>query len=348
MANNFPQKYAYDREWGIKPVMLSEYESIDKNWKASRDLLSKIRTVLEQKDLPESILTIAAAGSLGRMEASDQSDGDLIIILSDKVDLNSNDATKAYDVVLEKLETIGIDPPNLNGVFSKPTNLTSLTDSIGKMDEPYKIFSKRLLLLLETQPVYNDRQYTKVIDNIIDKYARGFVAIDPKKEWTFLLNDLIRYFRSLAVNYQFSFNDNSEVGKWGLRNVKLRHSRLVMYSGLLMLLGESSKEREDKIGWLKQRLKMTPLERIAWVYKVNNESFSSLAKLYNIFLENINDETIRKQLNIEFEYEERYDNQPFNDLKLNSDALISELLRFVLARHSNGSWTERFFEYLIF
>jgi hypothetical protein len=282
------------------------------------------------------------------MEASNQSDGDLIIILSDKVDLDSKDAEEAYEFVVKKLNTINIERPNAKGVFRNPTNIKSLTDSIGKMDEKYEIFSKRLLLLLETQPVYNDDQYIEVIDNIIDRYAKNFVETKPTKEWTFLLNDLIRYFRSLAVNYQFSFNDNSEVGKWGLRNVKLRHSRLVMYSGLLMLLGESSKERENKIGWLKQRLKMTPLERIAWVYKVNNESFSSLAKLYNIFLENINDETIRERLNIEFEYEERYNNQPFNDLKFNSDALISELLRFVLARHSNGSWTERFFEYLIF
>ena len=169
------------------------------------------------------------------------------------------------------------------------------------------------------------------------------------------MNDLIRYFRSLAVNYQWDFEN--QVEKWGIRNVKLRHSRLVMYSGLLFLLGEASKEREHKVPWLKQKLKMTPLERLAWVYEMNSDwNFFRVMGSYSFFLSRISNKQVREKLNYnpndlinvtaKDDYGNRYSNEEFSNLKSNSDGLIAELLRFILSRR--GDWTERFFEYLIF
>ena len=47
-----------------------------------------------------------------------------------------------------------------------------------------------------------------------------------------------------------------------------------------------------------------------------------------------------------YDYDLRYLKRSYADLKANSDGVIAELLRFVLARRNE--WTERFFEYLIF
>ena len=108
---------------------------------------------------------------------------------------------------------------------------------------------------------------------------------------------------------------------------------------------------------------MTPLERIAWVYEQNQDrNFFRIAGCYNVFLYYLNQQDVRKKLNFNPEglnpesladneteantYDQRYTVPEFSILKANSDALSAELLRFISSRR--GSWTERFFEYLLF
>ena len=358
---SLPSTYPYERQWDISSVDVDRYVSLKNNWDKSKEVIGTIRNCLSTSTIHSAIQTIAAAGSLGRMEACPGiSDADLIIVLSDEIDLDTpegqQEAEEAWDSVWEVVMRLvnNIEQPKKTGVFAKATNRKKLLKSVGDAAEQYEVFGKRLLLLLETQPVFNDENYTQLIDSIVDSYAAKYVERDPKKEWTFLLNDLIRYFRSLAVNYQWDFDN--EAGKWPLRNVKLRHSRLIMYGGLLTLLGEASKERKDKVTWLKKCLKMTPLERLAWVYEQNKDwNFHRVAGLYDVFLLHLNNPETRKKLNVdpveaktedEDSYKQRYKNPEFATLKANSDGLIAELLRFVIARR--GVWSERFFEYLIF
>lgn len=349
--------YPYEREWEISSVDINRYIAVRNNWETSRKSIKDIRECLASSNISSKVSTVAAAGSTGRMEASVVSDADLIIVLSDDIDPASKEATEIHEAVWNALAPLNLEKPKATGVFAKPTTQNQLINDVGKSDEKYEVFGKRLLLLLETQPLLNDTNYTNLINSIVDRYADKYVKNDSTKEWTLLLNDLIRYFRSLAVNYQWDFDN--EVEKWAIRNVKLRHSRLVMYSGLLLLLGEASKERKDKVSWLQEPLKKTPLERIAWVYEKNSDwSFYKVLGPYNVFLSRLSDPDVRKKLNFNpsdltnphnggaNSYDNRYSNEEFSNLKANSDGLISELLRFVLARR--GGWSERFFEYLIF
>ena len=350
-----PADFAFNRQWGIESVNLSRYVSLNDNWQKSTDALVRIRNTLASAGLPNTIKTIAAAGSLARMEASEESDADLIIVVDDRIEPDSAEDALAYASVWKALDFLGIKKPNKGGVFSITNRTKDICGSnIGHMQEELRVFGKRLLLLLESQPVYEDNNYSNLIDLILDRYAMHYVKTDPQKEWVFLINDLLRYFRALCVNYQWSFLKDPV--KWPIRNVKLRHSRLIMYAGLLFLLGESSKEREDKLQWMRDRLFLTPLERIVWVYEENRDwSLHRVAGLYNVFLSRLNDPEVRKELHIEGSaaaksgnsYPDRHRKlKAYADLKANSDALIAELLRFVLARR--GTWSERFYEYLIF
>jgi len=343
-CQNYPSEYPYKREWGINSVNIHRYMALENNWNISKKRIDQIRECLNNIEINRAVETVAAAGSIGRMEASkDVSDADLIVVLSNNINLESDVAKEAYNSVWEALKSLELPKPNSEGVFAHPTNQEQLLGSIGKADEKLDVFGKRLLLLLESQPVYREDNYKYTINSIVDSYADKYVKTDSKKEWTLLLNDLIRYFRAITVNYQWTFDQQPE--KWTLRNIKLRHSRLVMYSGLLMLLGEASKERQEKVPWLKERLRMTPMERLAWVYEQNEDwNFHRIAGLYNVFLSKLSEEEVRKNLNVA--YEERYNNPEFALLKANSDGLVAELLRFIFARR--GSWSERFFEYLIF
>ncbi len=341
---NLQIDYAFKREWSFPKVNMHRYLILDENWQSTKTIVNTHRDKLKNGAVHPDVITVAAVGSLGRMEASDESDVDIVIVVKD--DKNDKEATDAFDSVWQALELDEKHKPKKDGVFSKPISADTLCGkNIGNASEEMRVFGKRLLLLLESQPLYDDLGYDALITDIVNRYAKGYVDTDPNKEWTFLLNDLLRYFRALCVNYQFDFeNDNR---KWPLRNIKLRHSRVVMYSGLLFLLGEESVERTDKIASLLEKLRLTPLERLAYAYERNKDwSFYRIAGLYNTFLGKINDPDIRKALIDQGEYKDRYLAAHYSDLKANSDSLVAELLRFVMSQR--GRWSERLFEYLLF
>jgi hypothetical protein len=350
---NLPVGYAAGREWVVPDaVEIQRYGALATNWAVTKDIVARIRDLFPAGKVPGEVVTLAVAGSLGRMDAAkDVSDCDLLVVLRDDV-LKVESASKGmFDHVWERLKPLNLNPPKSTGTFSKPTSIEQLCDEklFGAAEEDMRTFAKRLLFLLESQPVYEANNYEKVIDAVVNSYAKVYVANDPRKEWGFLINDLIRYFRALCVNYQWDFRN--EHGKWPLRNIKLRHSRLIMYGGLLMLLGECSRERADKVTWLKNRLHLTPLERIALVYAENQDTnFFRLAGYYNTFLAMLSDSGVRKELNgdqvKEGSYDTRYQMPCYATLKANSDGLVAELIRFILGRR--GAWSERFFEYLIF
>ena len=90
--------YPYQREWCIDSIDFSRYVHLEKNWEESAEIINQIRDNLSNKDLDNSVVTVAAAGSLGRMEAcKGLSDADLIVILSDQVDLKSDKANISKD-----------------------------------------------------------------------------------------------------------------------------------------------------------------------------------------------------------------------------------------------------------
>jgi predicted nucleotidyltransferase len=325
------------------------YVAITKNWQYSREAIAQLRDGLDGA-LPEGVKTIAIAGSFGRFEASSQSDADCIIVMEDGDEFDfEKTSVAANELIAERVRELRIAEPNPKGVFAKSRRFTELlppeqTGEFGSHEEVPDVLGKRMLMLLESQPLCRDEAYDACLDKIFSRYAQ-YVLDDTSKEHLVLLNDLIRYFRFICINYQANFERENE--KWPLRNLKLRHSRVVMYAGLLVLLGEASKyDDQRKLDWVSENLTLTPLERIAKVYGANNDSsFYRVGGLYNTFLDRLSDKTLREELN-EIDYSARYANSTFATLKANSDALQAELTRFIYARR--GDWSERFFEYLLF
>jgi hypothetical protein len=316
------------------------YSALAQNWRYSSELLSKLRGGLAAP-LSENVECIALAGSFGRFEGSSSSDADYIFVVHD---LSHPKISNDLEVINRTIAEFGVSPPNKSGVFAKARTRQELIERVGRPNEDTDVLGKRLLLLLESRPIYGDDAYIDLLKDVFTRYTRYHEG-EPTKEFAFLLNDLIRYFRYICVNYESNFWRENE--KWALRNLKLRHSRVLMYSGLLFMLGEASRSSyDDKIDVVWQSLPLTPLERIARVYAANGDvSFFRVAGLYNVFLSHLSNEEVRKQLG-PIEYPDRYSVPAFAELKANSDAFVAELLRFVLGRR--GEWSERFFEYLIF
>ena len=124
-----------------------------------------------------------------------------------------------------------------------------------------------------------------------------------------------------------------------------------MFAALIFLLGECSKEKKDKIGWLREHLLLTPMQRIEKVYQLNNDNgFNILLDAYEVFMQGMNSPEVRNVLveaNPKTLEDLRAMNFPvYDELHANSDIIIRELTRFVLDRR--GDWSEAFYEYLLF
>lgn len=128
----------------------------------------------------------------------------------------------------------------------------------------------------------------------------------------FLLNDIVRFWRTMAVDFASKQRDRAGKG-WGLRNAKLRMSRkLIFASGMLVcfsanldpeLKADISTEKNDKklnlVNYLRDLVKLTPLEILARCmeqYGIPSSMAKNLFDSYAEFLKLLNDESSRSAL----------------------------------------------------
>lgn len=321
------------------------------NW--SNDMLEQMqKRLLPLADTAPDVSIAAVSGSLGRLEGMEHSDCDLIVLVDDEAVHDSSRCQKAMQTVWDALEPLGLPLPKSTGIYVTPASHDQICDyaTLGLIADDKNIFGKRMQILLDAKPVYGEENFQNLVQGLLERYAAGFLIYDQQKEWVYLLNDLIRYFRSYCAWHQFDLS-NDPIDSWHMRNTKLRNSRIPMFAAMILLLGECSKEKKDKIGWLHEHLLLTPMQRIEKVYQLNNdEGFSILLDAYEIFMRRMNSSEVRKVL-VEanpksLEELRKIDLPDYNELQANSDIIIKELTHFVLDRR--GNWSEAFFEYLLF
>lgn len=304
---------------------------------------------LSKADHFQAIETIALAGSLGRLEAHQDSDFDCIIIANS----NASDAQRRQQSALavELMAECGLKMPKASGIFLKPVDRLQLLDrdALGKLDEAPHIYGKRMQCLLDTRAVYMPKAFTRLQADLVRWYASDFVEHRPRRSWTYLINELARYLHSYASWQQFKF-DQGDDDSWLLRQLKLRSSRMVTFAGLLYLLGESN-QRDDKLEWLGARLNQTPLERVlSAMLRYQFDGLERFVNAYQAVHTGLADSALRNAL---------IQASP-NDhagaagalptaskvLWQDSDTVMRELTRFLLSR--SNDWDPRFFARVLF
>jgi predicted nucleotidyltransferase len=198
----------------LKPQYIQNFErysALATAWDYTVARLEELRTRLTDQ-FSKDVVTVALAGSLGRLEASRKSDVDYIMIVTDE-----SKGPENIGIMNRHLAELRFDPPNPKGVFAKARTVDELVSKFGDADEPLDLFGKRLLLLLECRPIFHPEGFEECVKKVFDRYA-NYVLQEPTKEFVVLLNDLIRYFRAICVNYESSFIRENE--KWTIRNIK--------------------------------------------------------------------------------------------------------------------------------
>ncbi|MBY0430067.1 MAG: hypothetical protein K2Q10_02635, partial [Rhodospirillales bacterium] len=173
---------------------------------------------------------------------------------------------------------------------------------------------------------YNKEFFDEAMRKILEKYIRE--TISDHQLARFLLNDIIRYYRTTCVDFE---QKTAEARKpWGTRNIKLVFPRkLIYFSGVLAVAETYRCTAKEKVEKLLALLALSPVERIIDI--CGSKALPALA-LYDFFLEEFSKETVRDECDSTTETN-RHDQPTFRLLK-NSGHEFSEKLRSLL----NGTY----------
>jgi hypothetical protein len=208
--------------------------------------------------------------------------------------------------------------PGPTGTFGNLAFSHQLIHQIGGQDDTNRNTTQRILLLLESKPVGMRGAHERVVRAIIKRYLDEEPHLVSRegsrfKVPRFLLNDIVRFWRTMAVDFASKQRDRGGDG-WGLRNAKLRMSRkLIFVSGLLTCFScyldsylqskISTESRDIKLAHLEnhlwQYLQQTPLDILALSIEKNNISRDIAVKMfsaYDKFLEIMSDSERRHHL----------------------------------------------------
>lgn len=234
--------------------------------------------------------SVVLMGSWGRGEVTAGSDDDFMVLVD-------GTGRREVEPTIEDVSEVLKTQPSEDGPFAKPVFSENLVNDIGLDADSNKNLTRRLLLLLESKSVSGDQGvYRRVRSKVLSRYLDE--SVKPYHPPRFLLNDVVRYWRTICVD--FAAKEWKGPEKWGIRNAKLRTSRKVLFaSGLLPLLecvrlDEKSAIRE----FVERELAMLPTDRIARAFLANDAADEGGRALgaYDEFVGRLHDAEFRKAL----------------------------------------------------
>ncbi|MDI3560175.1 hypothetical protein OWC48_07045 [Bradyrhizobium sp. Arg816] len=253
--------------------------------------------------------------------------------------------------------------PGPTGVFGGLVFSHELIHAIGGDEDTNKNMTRRLLLLLESQAIGSPESAQvrdRIIKGVLARYVEedaNFVAanVQGKKIPRFLLNDVVRFWRTMAVDYANKFRVRAGE-KWALRNIKLRMSRKLLFvSGFLMCVswaletpesGEQELTVQKLVSHLRDWTERQPLESLAIAVERYAPSLSDdIFGTYDQFLSLLNDKEKREVLE-ELTPDQAYENRVFLDAREVAHTFDRGLLKLLF--ESNVDITETVKKYGIF
>lgn len=289
----------------------ARWEAIRKARAKTDELIAALKAKLVGLDDPGCAVIVT--GSLGRGEASDDSDADWVLLIDGPSD--PSHALLAQQVGQRICEVV--KKPGPTGTFGDIVASHGLVHYIAGTRDTNENLTRRILLLAESRPLTNPVVRDRVISNVLARYVLHDRSVASKagrynRIPHFLLNDVVRYWRTMASDYASKMWERSR-DEWGIRNIKLRFSRkllfvwglLASFSGELFDSGTLEKATNDEelltllSNLIREQTEITPLDllaRVAAHSSVDEETARAIFSAYNDFLEVMSDPDKRKRL----------------------------------------------------
>lgn len=295
---------------------------------------------------------VVVFGSLARREWTSGSDVDWTMLIDGQADSQHRVASREVGRELSLVDYRGnkLNPPGAEGIFGNMSFSHEIVHHIGGQADSNRNTTQRVLLLLEASALRDPKDdlggsYARIVRQILNRYLQSdsnfhSQADDESRIPRFLLNDIVRYWRTMCVD--FAYKDWEQGGKkWAIRNVKLRTSRKLLFlSGLFMVFScfkndSLRRDGDDSDAYLLrlQRhllsfVRSTPLNLLVWTLRDlrMEDECKEVLEHYEQFLKSINDPAVRDHLG-RLSEQEVYVDQTFLECRTISHRLQSTLKR---------------------
>ena len=238
-------------------------------------------------------LCIYVTGSFGRMEATRYSDLDVFFI---------HDGSSESDTIPRIRKTLldadliraaqDLEFPEFSndGQYLEVHYIDDILQNLGgPKDDFHNHFTARLLLLLESRPLYNDSLYECFMMKIINSYFRDYVRHEETFSPVFLVNDIIRFWRTICLNYEhrrnLPDNDEAKTNKNHLANLKLKFSRLVTCYATIALISINRGISPDELCTAFSLSPFDRLRQIAEQVPATEARILAIRRAYSWFLD---------------------------------------------------------------
>lgn len=290
----------------LDSIQLATLPHINVAKEFSNSKLAVMRNLLAEKsDFKDVVL--GTYGSYARREASAQSDLDFFVICRHPG--QAEEAKRAMMPLAAEVVKMAGKEPSPKGAFGDVEDLDTMLSNIGGNDDHNSKITRRILFLLEGDWLGNKSFFEEILEKLLAKYVRE--SITSHQFALFLLNDIIRYYRTVCVDFEFKTIQDADPKPWGTRNIKLVFSRKLLYfSGLLIVAETAQRSYAEKIRVLNELISMPVIDRVSTI--CGARSIQALS-LYDKFLEELSKAEVRTALDNTTEGD-RMD-EPFRSLK---------------------------------
>lgn len=266
-------------------------QNIENHTATSELGLRRMREVVS-KHVPEnSPFIIGVHGSYARREVTSGSDVDLFFLTPSAEGMKI--ATEKLETIMEALSEAGFKMPAKSGVFETPLPMSEICTTGGGQDDSNLMITRRMLMLLESDWLFGESGWRDVREEVLKTYTR--YPRSPEQICMFLLNDIIRYWRTICVDFEHKVQVHKKPR--AIRLIKLRFSRMLLYFGGVLAVAETQGlGHEDKVEKLKALLTLPTVKRVQFVL---GPLADPAIKLYSEFLNALDDKAIRSELNKE-------------------------------------------------
>lgn len=269
---------------------------IQQRRESTKERLAKLVDTLDESTKTlENKGCVYLTGSAARGELNLRSDLDLFILgsgSSERRRLTRLDEIIIKADLIKTTRAQGFPPFSGDGKYLTVHFVSALRESLGQSnDDSSNTFTARLLLLLESRALLGSDVYQEAIDDVLWSYWRDYE--DHKSDFmpTFLVNDILRLWKTFCVNYEANTRDapSRERAERKLKNYKLKHSRVLTCYSAIIYLAQVYKERETVSPQeAKEMVAMSPSERLEWLRpKIpgNENKVNDLLARYEDFLQ---------------------------------------------------------------
>lgn len=230
--------------------------------------LDSVRPILADRPI-----CVYATGSYGRLEAWPGSDADLFF-LYDGEDAAEPfpwiEFTRLAAHVIDVTEAMEFPRFSGDGRYLEALNVRQMEADLGSPDDDStNAFTARMLLLLESRPIYHEQLYDSLLERVVGFYYRDFAAYADSFVPGFLINDILRFWRTPTLNYEHHRRQLQDLvgeelrekkASSALKNYKLKVSRMATCYSMIASLG--SEPRPVTAGTVLELCRMTPADRL--------------------------------------------------------------------------------------